>query len=61
MKFLARMYNKTKTPEYKNSFDRDRIKKQTLAEIGYERRTGYNWCTDAPHEIFDLYPSWKAR
>ena len=41
--------------------DRDGIKKQSLAEIGYERRTGYNWYTDAPQEIFELYPAWKAK
>jgi pectinesterase len=41
--------------------DRDGIKKQTLAEIGYERRTGYNWYTDAPREILELYPAWKAK
>jgi PelA/Pel-15E family pectate lyase len=41
--------------------DRDGIKKNTLAEIGYERRTGYNWYTDAPGEIFDLYPAWKEK
>lgn len=41
--------------------DRDGIKKNTMVEIGYERRTGYNWYTDAPREIFDLYSSWKAK
>jgi PelA/Pel-15E family pectate lyase len=41
--------------------DRDGIKKSTLAEIGYERRTGYNWYTDAPEEIMKLYPDWKAK
>jgi PelA/Pel-15E family pectate lyase len=41
--------------------DRDGIKKKTLAEIGYERRTGYNWYTTAPQEVFDLYPAWKAK
>jgi PelA/Pel-15E family pectate lyase len=41
--------------------DRDGIKKDSLSEIGYERRTGYNWYTDAPEEIFKLYPSWKAK
>jgi PelA/Pel-15E family pectate lyase len=41
--------------------DRDGIKKKTIEEIGYERRTGYNWYTDAPKEVFDLYPSWKAK
>jgi pectinesterase len=41
--------------------DRDGIKKNTMAEIGYERRTGYNWYTDAPREILDKYPAWKAQ
>jgi PelA/Pel-15E family pectate lyase len=41
--------------------DRDGIKKHTLAEIGYERRTGYSWYTGAPREILDLYPAWKAK
>jgi pectinesterase len=41
--------------------DRDGIKKKTLEEIGYERRNGYSWYTDAPKEVFDLYPAWKAK
>jgi PelA/Pel-15E family pectate lyase len=41
--------------------DRDGIKKKTLEEIGYERRNGYNWYTDAPQELFKLYPVWKAK
>lgn len=41
--------------------DRDGIKKKTVDEIGYERRNGYNWYTDAPKEVFDLYPAWKAK
>ena len=41
--------------------DRDGIKKNTMAEIGYERRTGYNWATDAPSEILDKYPAWNAK
>jgi PelA/Pel-15E family pectate lyase len=41
--------------------DRDGIKKITLDEIGYERRNGYNWYTDAPLEIFKLYPEWKTK
>jgi PelA/Pel-15E family pectate lyase len=41
--------------------DRDGIKKKTLEEIGYERRNGYSWYTDAPQEVFDLYPAWKAK
>lgn len=41
--------------------DRDGIKKKTLEEIGYERRTGYSWYTNAPQEVLDLYPAWKAK
>jgi len=41
--------------------DRDGIKKKTLEEIGYERRTGYSWYTDAPEEIFKKYPEWKEK
>lgn len=41
--------------------DRDGIKKETLEEIGYERRNGYSWYTDAPKEVIDMYPAWKAK
>ncbi len=41
--------------------DRDGIKKKTLEEIGYERRNGYSWYTDAPLEVFSLYPDWKEK
>jgi PelA/Pel-15E family pectate lyase len=41
--------------------DRDGIKKKTLEEIGYERRNGYSWYTDAPKEVLDKYPAWKAK
>lgn len=41
--------------------DRDGIKKKTLEEIGYERRTGYSWYTDAPQEVFDRYTEWKEK
>jgi PelA/Pel-15E family pectate lyase len=40
--------------------DRDGIKKKTLEEIGYERRNGYSWYTNAPQEIMNMYPVWKA-
>jgi pectinesterase len=40
--------------------DRDGVKKKSLEEIGYERRNGYNWYTEAPKEVLDKYPSWKA-
>ncbi|MCX6328552.1 MAG: pectate lyase [Bacteroidia bacterium] len=41
--------------------DRDGVKKKTLEEIGYERRNGYSWYTDAPQEVFDKYPAWKDK
>jgi len=41
--------------------DRDGIKKKTLEEISYERRNNYSWYTDAPQEIIDKYPAWKAK
>jgi len=41
--------------------DRDGIKKKSLEEIGYERRNGYSWYTDAPQEVFDKYPEWSKK
>ncbi len=38
--------------------DRDGIKKNSLAEIGYERRNGYGWYTTAPQSVLDRYPEW---
>jgi len=39
--------------------DRDGIKKNTLAEIGYERRNGYGWYTNLPEKILKAYPKWE--
>ncbi|MFN8242106.1 MAG: pectate lyase [Bacteroidales bacterium] len=39
--------------------DRDGIKKNNLSEIGYERRNGYSWYTDAPLEALKKYQTWK--
>ena len=41
--------------------DRDGIKKNTLAEIGYERRNGYSWYTNAPSELLQKYPAWAGK
>jgi PelA/Pel-15E family pectate lyase len=42
--------------------DRDGVPKHTLAEIGYERRNGYNWLGFWPQPILDKeYPAWKKR
>ncbi len=40
---------------------RDGIKKKTVAEIEYERRTGYAWYGEWPKKILEKeYPEWKA-
>ncbi len=39
--------------------DRDGIAKYDISEIGYERRNGYGWYTDAPLSLFPVYESWK--
>ncbi|WP_339864179.1 pectate lyase [uncultured Algoriphagus sp.] len=41
--------------------DRDGIKKNSLAEIGYERRNGYSWYTNAPEKLLKEYPDWKKK
>lgn len=40
--------------------DRDGVKKNTLAEIGYERRNGYAWYTNEPKEVLKKYIKWKT-
>lgn len=39
--------------------DRDGIVKYDISEIGYERRNGYGWYTDAPLQLFPIYETWK--
>jgi pectinesterase len=41
--------------------DRDGIKKYSLAEIGYERRTNYNWYSYEGHAVFDAYDIWYPK
>src|SRR5690606_5884057 len=41
--------------------DRDGIKKNSLAEIGYERRNGYSWYTNAPSKVLKKYTEWKKK
>jgi PelA/Pel-15E family pectate lyase len=42
--------------------DRDGVKKYNLAEIGIERRTGYQWLKYWPKNTLEkTYPAWKAR
>lgn len=40
--------------------DRDGIKKNSLAEIGHERRNGYSWYVSAPAKILKAYPDGKS-
>ena len=41
--------------------DRDGIKKNTLQEIGRERRGGYGWYTTAPAQLLEEYPQWAKK
>jgi PelA/Pel-15E family pectate lyase len=42
--------------------DRDGVAKHDLAEIGYERRNGYNWLDYWPRDLLaKRYPAWKAK
>ncbi len=41
--------------------DRDGIKRGTFAELGYERRNGYNWYTTAPEKVLNKYPGWSKK
>lgn len=41
--------------------DRDGIKKDTLSEIGQNRRVGYDWYTRAPAKVVDRYPEWASK
>jgi len=42
--------------------DRDGVARQNLADIGYERRNGYAWYGNWPHDLLaQEYPAWKAK
>jgi PelA/Pel-15E family pectate lyase len=42
--------------------DRDGVAKHDIAEIGYERRNGYNWLSTWPADLLAKdYPAWKKR
>ncbi|MDD3320564.1 MAG: pectate lyase [Paludibacter sp.] len=38
--------------------DRDGVKKNTFAEMGYNRRNGYSWYTYSPKKALQKYPEW---
>jgi pectinesterase len=41
--------------------DRDGIKRKTFAELGYNRRNGYSWYTNAPEEVLVKYLKWAKK
>ncbi|MEI6277614.1 MAG: pectate lyase [Prolixibacteraceae bacterium] len=40
---------------------RDGIKRNSMAEISYERRNGYSWYTNAPAKVMKQYPEWQKK
>lgn len=54
----ARFYDlETEKPYFS---DRDGVKKNSLAEIGHERRNGYSWYVNSPEKLLKEYPKWKS-
>jgi PelA/Pel-15E family pectate lyase len=41
--------------------DRDGEPKRSLAEISYERRTGYSWYNTEPQELYARYETWVKK
>lgn len=41
--------------------DRDGVPRQTLAEVGHERRNGYSWYNSAPATLYNQYEQWKKK
>lgn len=41
--------------------DRDGVKRNSFAEMGYNRRNGYGWYTYAPEKALSKYAEWKAK
>jgi len=41
--------------------DRDGIKRNSFAELGYNRRNGYDWFTESPAKVFKAYAEWKKQ
>lgn len=41
--------------------DRDGIARRSLAEIGYERRSGYSWYGSYAEGLYDIYNEWAAK
>lgn len=41
--------------------DRDGIKRNSIEEVGRERRNGYGWYTDAPAQMLKTYREWLEK
>lgn len=41
--------------------DRDGIARRSLAEIGYERRSGYSWYGSYAADLYPMYDEWAAK
>ena len=41
--------------------DRDGIKRDSLFDIGQERRGGYRWYSPEPQLVLNIYPEWKKK
>lgn len=41
--------------------DRDGIKRDSLSQIGYDRRNHYRWYTDAPAKLLDQQYEWRKK
>lgn len=41
--------------------DRDGIKKDSISQIGLERRVGYAWYVNSPQKVLDKYEKWKEK
>jgi PelA/Pel-15E family pectate lyase len=39
--------------------DRDGVKRETFAEMGHNRRNGYDWYTYSPQKLMDEYVKWS--
>lgn len=41
--------------------DRDGVPRKHLEEVGYERRTGYQWVGNGPRRVIERYEKWAQR
>ena len=41
--------------------DRDGVKRDNFAALGYNRRNGYSWYTSGPSKLIDKFPDWAKK